>query len=89
MEEVSESAVALINDDSTEVGAVHFGVVHVMHVANENVAGRRSGIVGPEFIPFGEAVSEASACESWSRCCLENLDWLLPRPPRPERLPSA
>ncbi len=77
VEAVSESAVALINDDSTEVGYVHFGVVHIMHVANENVAGRRSGIVGPEFIPFGEAVKEASACESWSRFCLEKLDLLL------------
>src|SRR5580704_17845234 len=41
MEEVAidgakEAAVAVINDDSTEVGFVHFGVVHVMHVANEN-----------------------------------------------------
>jgi predicted NUDIX family phosphoesterase len=77
VEEVGESAVALINDDSTEVGYVHFGVVHVMHVAKEDVAGRRSGIVGPEFIPFPEAVKESSACESWSRYCLEQLDLLL------------
>src|SRR5580765_619951 len=33
IDEVNESAVAVINDDSTEVGYVHFGVVHVMHVA--------------------------------------------------------
>src|SRR5580700_9016456 len=38
---VEAPAVAVINDDSTEVGAVHFGVVHVAHVPNENVAGRR------------------------------------------------
>lgn len=76
-EEISESIVAVINDDSTEVGFVHFGVVHIMHVANENVAGRRSGIVGPEFIPFPEAVRDASAYESWSRFCLENLELLL------------
>jgi predicted NUDIX family phosphoesterase len=79
VEEVSESAVALINDDSTEVGFVHFGVVHIMHVANENVAGRRSGIVGPEFVPFDEAVKDTSAYESWSRFCLEKLDLLLSR----------
>jgi len=77
VEQVSESAVALINDDSTEVGYVHFGVVHIMRVANESVAGRRSGIVGPEFIPFDEAVKEAAACESWSRFCLESLHLLL------------
>ena len=77
VEEVNEAAVALINDDSTEVGYVHFGVVHVMRVANENVAGRRSGILGPEFIPFSEAVKDVSAYESWSRFCLEKLDLLL------------
>src|SRR5271156_1227760 len=31
-------AVAVINDDSTEVGYVHFGVVHVMQVPDESVA---------------------------------------------------
>jgi predicted NUDIX family phosphoesterase len=74
---VKEAAVAVINDDSTEVGCVHLGVVHIVHVADETVSGRRSGIVGPEFISMGEAVKNPSAYESWSRFCLENLDALL------------
>ena len=77
VEEVSEAAVGVINDDSTDVGYVHFGVVHVMQVANENVAGRRSGIASPEFIAIADAVKEASNYESWSRFCLENLNVLL------------
>jgi predicted NUDIX family phosphoesterase len=77
VEEVKESVVAVINDDSTEVGYVHFGVVHVMHVADEEVVGRRSGIFAPEFVPFAEATRDLSAYESWSRLCLENLDMLL------------
>ena len=82
MEEVAvggarETAVAVINDDSTEVGCVHFGVVHVMQVPDESVAGRRSGIVGPEFVPVAEAVKDLSDYESWSRFCLENVDVLL------------
>ena len=82
MEEVAidaahEPAVAVINDDSTEVGYVHFGVVHVVRVPDESVAGRRSGIVGPEFIPIAEAVKDASGYESWSRFCLEHLEVLL------------
>ena len=82
MEEVAiaepkEAAVALINDDATEVGSVHFGVVHVMYVANEAVAGRRSGIVSPEFVPVQAAVQDISGYESWSRFCLEHLDQLL------------
>ena len=77
IDEVRATPVAVINDDSTEVGYVHFGVVHVMQVADEKIAGRRSGIVGPEFIPFTEAVKDLSAYESWSRFCLEHLDSLL------------
>jgi predicted NUDIX family phosphoesterase len=74
---VNEPAVAAINDDSTEVGQVHFGVVHVVRVSDENVAGRRNGIVGPEFIPIADAVKDPSGYESWSRFCLEHLDVLL------------
>jgi len=77
IDEVKETLVAVINDDSTEVGYVHFGVVHIMHVANENVAGRRNGIVAPEFVPMVEAVKDPSVYESWSRFCLEHLDLLL------------
>ena len=77
IDEGKEAAVAVINDDSTEVGCVHFGVVHVMHVPNETIVGRRSGIVSPEFIPITEAVRDPSGYESWSRFCLEHLDSLL------------
>src|SRR6266581_5618188 len=77
IEQVKEATVAMINDDSTEVGYVHFGIVHIMQVASETVAGRRNGIVNPEFIPITKALEEASSYESWSRLCLENLDILL------------
>ena len=77
VEDAKEAAVAVINDDSTEVGCVHFGVVHIMHVACEATAGGRSGIVAPEFVPITEAVKDASAYESWSRFCLERLNLLL------------
>ena len=77
VEQVNAPAVGLINDDSTDVGYVHFGVVHIMRLDTESVAGRRSGIVGPEFIPIVDAVADAASYESWSRFCLENLDALL------------
>jgi predicted NUDIX family phosphoesterase len=79
IESADDTAVALINDDSTEVGMVHFGVVHVARVADDNVAKRRSGIVSPEFIPISEAVKDMSSYESWSRFCLENLSALMER----------
>jgi predicted NUDIX family phosphoesterase len=82
MEEVgidagNEPAVAAINDDSTEVGRVHFGVVHIVRVPDEKVPGRCTGIVGPEFIPMSDALKDPSSYESWSRFCLEHLPSLL------------
>jgi predicted NUDIX family phosphoesterase len=82
MEEVAiegaqEAAVAVINDDSTDVGYVHFGVVHVLNVSGEDVAGNRSGIVSPEFVPIAEATRDLSEYESWSRFCLEHVNVLL------------
>src|SRR5260221_12074383 len=59
--EAKDTPVAVINDDSTEVGYVHFGVVHVVHVADESVAGRRSGSVNPAFISLGDTVEGSSA----------------------------
>ena len=79
IEATNEAAVAVINDDSTEVGCVHFGVVHVMPVASEDIVGHRSGIVAPEFVSIAEATKDLSAYETWSRFCLENIDALLSR----------
>jgi len=82
MEEVAiegakDVAVALINDDSSDVGYVHFGVVHVLEVNNENVAGNRSGILAPEFVPIADATKDLAEYESWSKFCLEQLTVLL------------
>ena len=75
--EVADVAVAVINDDGTDVGYVHFGVVHVVHVPDETIVGRRSGIVAPEFVPIADAIKDLAGYESWSRFCLENLEALL------------
>ena len=77
VDEAKEAAVAVINDDSTDVGQVHFGVVHIMPVPDESVAGRRSGIVAPEFVPITDAIKDTASYESWSRFCLENVNLLL------------
>lgn len=77
IDELNEAAVAVINDDSTEVGFVHFGVVHILRVATEEIVGRRSGILNPEFIPIAAAAADPAGYESWSRICLEHIDELL------------
>jgi predicted NUDIX family phosphoesterase len=84
MEEVAidaarDAAVAVINDDSTDVGYVHLGIVHIVQVPDESVARNRSGIVAPEFVPLAEAAKDPTAYESWSRFCIEHIDALVAR----------
>lgn len=74
-----EAVAAVINDDSTAVGSVHFAIVHVVEVANEEVVGRRRGIVAPEFVPICHAIRGAADYETWSRLCLERMEDLLER----------
>jgi len=76
---IRETAVAVINDDQTDVGAVHFGIVHIVQVASEAIATCRGDIVGHEFITMNDAVKNPHAYEPWSRFCLENLYALLSR----------
>ncbi|HET7623854.1 MAG TPA: phosphoesterase [Verrucomicrobiae bacterium] len=84
IENFKDVAVAVINDDATEVGYVHLGVVHVVNVPYEKIVGRRSGIVSPEFVSINDAIKDASAYESWSRFCLEKLDVLIANAVPPE-----
>jgi predicted NUDIX family phosphoesterase len=70
-------AVAVINDDSTDVGYVHLGIVHIVYVADDAIASGRDGIVGAEFVSMSEAAKNPAAYESWSSFCIENLDALL------------
>jgi predicted NUDIX family phosphoesterase len=69
--------VGLINDDSTEVGRVHFGIVHVLFRTPEKVKKNEQVITQVEFIPIEELKVRREQMESWSQLCLDNLDVLL------------
>jgi len=69
--------VGLINDDSTEVGRVHFGVVHVLLCAPEQVKKKEQVITQLEFVPIDQLKAKREQMESWSQLCLDNLDALL------------
>src|SRR5665213_99776 len=65
--------VGLINDDSTEVGRVHFGVVHVLFCTPEQVKKNEQIITLVEFIPIEELKAKREQMESWSQLCLDNI----------------
>ena len=69
--------VGLINDDSTEVGRVHFGVVHLLMCATDKVKKNEQVITQLEFIPLEELQQKREHMETWSQLCLDNLPALL------------
>ena len=71
--ELTERCVGLINDDETEVGRVHLGIVHLAEVKHPAVAPRESEIVEAGFRPVGELLASLDAFESWSQICLSAL----------------
>jgi predicted NUDIX family phosphoesterase len=63
----------LINDDQTEVGKVHLGVVHIFDVERPAVRPRESEIIDAGFRPVSELLADPSRFESWSQICLKAL----------------
>jgi predicted NUDIX family phosphoesterase len=63
----------LINDDLTEVGKVHLGVVHLFEVESPDVHPREEEIMEAGFRPVSELLQDVEQFETWSRICLEAL----------------
>ncbi len=68
-----ESCVGLINDDQTDVGRVHLGVVHIFDVERPDVRPLEPDIVDAGFRPLAEIMADTSGFESWSQICLTAL----------------
>ena len=68
-----DRCVGLINDDETEVGRVHLGVVHLFTVAEPRVAANEDDIVEARFRSVDELRAELDRMETWSRLCFEAL----------------
>ncbi|MFL6514169.1 MAG: hypothetical protein ACJ8M1_04025 [Chthoniobacterales bacterium] len=73
----ADKIVALLNDDSTEVGRVHLGVVHVFQLEQPLVEKREAVITNLSFLSKQELASRKEMLENWSQLCLDALDRLL------------
>ena len=69
----AERAVALINDDSTEVGRVHLGIVHLVDLESPDVRAGEKAIAALGFATRGELLSRRDSLETWSQIALEGL----------------
>jgi predicted NUDIX family phosphoesterase len=71
----SERTLGLINDDSTPVGRVHLGVVHLLDLREPRVRRREEALADCGFAPLGELRGQRQAFETWSQFLLEG-PWL-------------
>lgn len=72
-----DKLVALINDDSNEVGLVHFGLVHILKLEEPAIRKKEQSINQPKFVKSSELKGNIQNYESWSRICIENIDMLI------------
>jgi predicted NUDIX family phosphoesterase len=63
----------ILNDDLTEVGKVHLGIVHIFDVESQQVHPREAEICDAGFRPLSELFGELDRFESWSKIALESL----------------
>lgn len=69
----TQECVGLINDDDTEVGKVHLGVVHLFDLERPAMEPRETEIIESGFQPVEKLLANLDGFESWSRICLQAL----------------
>ena len=73
----TDRVAALLNDDSTEVGRVHLGVVHIWRLERPEVRRAEPVISQLGFLTAHELRAVREDMESWSRFCVDQLDQLI------------
>jgi|SRR5579884_1682981 predicted NUDIX family phosphoesterase len=69
-----EHIVALINDDSTDVGKVHLGIMHIWDLAEPKVTKREGLITRAGFVPITRLKTKLDELETWSQIALQALE---------------
>lgn len=72
----TDRIVALLNDDSNEVGQVHLGVVHLWTLESEAVTKKEQMINQLSFMSIAELMDVRDEMETWSQLCLDGLSQL-------------
>lgn len=66
-----EHVLALINDDSNEVGRFHIGILHVWELSDPNVYIREIEIDKADFLTFKKLKEIYNSLESWSQISID------------------
>lgn len=63
--------IGMLYDETTEVGSVHFGIVHLLELAEPSVRPLDSSLARAGFRPIAEIQRNRAAFESWSGFVIE------------------
>jgi predicted NUDIX family phosphoesterase len=69
----TEHIVALINDDSNDVGKVHLGIMHIWDLAEPKVTKKEGLITQAGFISIDDLKAKSDELETWSQIALQVL----------------
>ena len=69
----SVQLIGLINDDETDVGRVHLGLVHLFELDAPSVKPREESLINTGFATPEELYSDLESFETWSQICLRYL----------------
>jgi predicted NUDIX family phosphoesterase len=73
----TDKVVALLNDDSNEVGKVHLGIVHYWELDSTDVEKREQMITQMSFMSLQELEQVRDTLETWSQKCLDGLEKMM------------
>jgi predicted NUDIX family phosphoesterase len=73
----TQRVVALLNDDSNDVGKVHFGVVHALTLEKPLVKPREKSINETKFLNTEELRNKIDTFENWSKICIQHIDRII------------
>lgn len=68
-----ERCIGLLNDDETEVGKVHLGVVHLCDVEARNILPREEDLLDARFVPVSQLFAAIEQYETWSQIVIRAI----------------
>jgi predicted NUDIX family phosphoesterase len=68
-----QTCVGLLNDDESEVGKVHLGVVHIFDLDEPKVLPRETSMIETGFATVNDLAEDIDSFETWSQLCLRHV----------------
>ncbi len=69
----TEELLGFIYDDTTPVGRVHLGVVHLLTLNSDTARARESEMIDSGFVPLQQLIDERDRFETWSQLSIDQM----------------